>query len=259
MKRDATSPSLSERDEAIILANKVLDRINADPDDDLCVLARQFLRAVEATMSETGTLYDEWRHLNAVLDEGDLMDFVAAAAEHIKNHPDDQSLHGRQSRLLLSLARRSATRATIAETTAYCEAGGKAIGEHVAALGRECDKNGALIRKLDTAAHEFRGTGAHRWLTQTLEEAIAALRETPSATLGLELVREARKRIQNDTDKWVKAGHPMSPHAVPIAVIDELIRAVERGEYVQPCSTCCGDYDSLTGRCADCPHDGDGG
>ena len=32
---------------AVNLANKVLDRISADPDDDLATLARQFLRAQE--------------------------------------------------------------------------------------------------------------------------------------------------------------------------------------------------------------------
>jgi hypothetical protein len=39
--------TMSEKEFAIILANKVLDRINADPDDDLAVLARQLLRALE--------------------------------------------------------------------------------------------------------------------------------------------------------------------------------------------------------------------
>lgn len=39
---------MNERDRAILLANKVLDHHNADPDDDLAVLARQFLRAIEA-------------------------------------------------------------------------------------------------------------------------------------------------------------------------------------------------------------------
>lgn len=38
---------MSERDEAIALANRVLDRPSGDPDDDLAVLARQFLRALE--------------------------------------------------------------------------------------------------------------------------------------------------------------------------------------------------------------------
>jgi hypothetical protein len=41
------APGMSEKEVAIILANKVLDRINADPDDDLAVLARQLLRALE--------------------------------------------------------------------------------------------------------------------------------------------------------------------------------------------------------------------
>jgi hypothetical protein len=38
---------ISETDEAVIIANKILDRVNADPDDDLAILARQFLRARE--------------------------------------------------------------------------------------------------------------------------------------------------------------------------------------------------------------------
>jgi hypothetical protein len=38
---------LSEKGEAIILANKILDRPYADPDDDLAVLSRQLLRALE--------------------------------------------------------------------------------------------------------------------------------------------------------------------------------------------------------------------
>ena len=38
---------LEEKVAAIVLANKILDRVNADPDDDLAILARQFLRALE--------------------------------------------------------------------------------------------------------------------------------------------------------------------------------------------------------------------
>ena len=38
---------MSEKEQAIILANKVLDRPYGDPDDDLAVLARQLLRALE--------------------------------------------------------------------------------------------------------------------------------------------------------------------------------------------------------------------
>jgi hypothetical protein len=38
---------MTELEQAVLLANKVLDRVNADPDDDLAILARQFLRARE--------------------------------------------------------------------------------------------------------------------------------------------------------------------------------------------------------------------
>lgn len=40
--------SESEKDFAVRLANKVLDDASRDPDDDLSVLARQFLRALES-------------------------------------------------------------------------------------------------------------------------------------------------------------------------------------------------------------------
>ena len=36
-----------ERQRAIELANKILDRPSGDPDDDLAVLSRQLLRALE--------------------------------------------------------------------------------------------------------------------------------------------------------------------------------------------------------------------
>jgi hypothetical protein len=39
--------SEGEKEQAITLANRVLDRTGADPDDDLAVLARQLLRALE--------------------------------------------------------------------------------------------------------------------------------------------------------------------------------------------------------------------
>ena len=38
---------MKEAEEAIRLANKILDRINDDPDDDLAVLSRQLLRTRE--------------------------------------------------------------------------------------------------------------------------------------------------------------------------------------------------------------------
>lgn len=42
------SGELTERAIAIALAGKILDRVNADPDDDLAILARQLLRTNEA-------------------------------------------------------------------------------------------------------------------------------------------------------------------------------------------------------------------
>lgn len=38
---------MSEKEEARVLANRILDRINGDPDDDLAILSRQLLRADE--------------------------------------------------------------------------------------------------------------------------------------------------------------------------------------------------------------------
>lgn len=38
---------MSEREEAIRLANRVLDKPHIDPDGDVCMLARQFLREIE--------------------------------------------------------------------------------------------------------------------------------------------------------------------------------------------------------------------
>jgi hypothetical protein len=52
-RRLGTPPWISfeknEKDHAIKLANHILDRLSGDPDDDLAVLARQFLRALEGT------------------------------------------------------------------------------------------------------------------------------------------------------------------------------------------------------------------
>lgn len=38
---------MTEKQEAVVLANRVLDRPSADSDDDLAILARQFLRLRE--------------------------------------------------------------------------------------------------------------------------------------------------------------------------------------------------------------------
>lgn len=39
---------MSEIEEALVLANRILDRPNADPDDDLAVLSRQLIRVTES-------------------------------------------------------------------------------------------------------------------------------------------------------------------------------------------------------------------
>ena len=38
---------MTEKEQAIALANRVLDKPYVDPDGDICLLARQFLRALE--------------------------------------------------------------------------------------------------------------------------------------------------------------------------------------------------------------------
>lgn len=46
----------TEHEETIQLANRILDRVNADPDDDLAMLARQFLRAEAIVARQVGAL-----------------------------------------------------------------------------------------------------------------------------------------------------------------------------------------------------------
>ena len=41
---------MPEREDAIRLANKILDDASRDPDDDLSMLSRQFLRALEGNV-----------------------------------------------------------------------------------------------------------------------------------------------------------------------------------------------------------------
>ena len=51
----------SERDDAIQLANKILDRPSADPDDKLALLSRQFLRALEVIEAQEKRLKEvDW-------------------------------------------------------------------------------------------------------------------------------------------------------------------------------------------------------
>ena len=53
---------MAELDDAIRLATKVLDRVSADPDDDLAMLARQFLRSRELITELREASYD-YAHL----------------------------------------------------------------------------------------------------------------------------------------------------------------------------------------------------
>ena len=50
---------MTELSDAILLADKVLDRVSADPDDDLAVLARQFIRAQEQLANAYRTIDDQ--------------------------------------------------------------------------------------------------------------------------------------------------------------------------------------------------------
>jgi hypothetical protein len=50
--------SESEFEDTVLLANKILDRISADPDDDLAMLSRQFLRACEELERLRGVVED---------------------------------------------------------------------------------------------------------------------------------------------------------------------------------------------------------
>ena len=55
-------PRSNEKRFAIRLANKILDRISGDPDDDLAVLSRQFLRALEREepRRDEREAFEEW-------------------------------------------------------------------------------------------------------------------------------------------------------------------------------------------------------
>lgn len=58
----ADKPMVSERGRALILAAAVLDRPNADPDDDMAVLARQLNRAHEAAETMRAALLEIRNH-----------------------------------------------------------------------------------------------------------------------------------------------------------------------------------------------------
>jgi hypothetical protein len=60
-------PEVSEYQEAIALANRILDRTHGDPDDDAAILSRQFLRSVERLAHCRETLFESCipRHVAA--------------------------------------------------------------------------------------------------------------------------------------------------------------------------------------------------
>ena len=47
---------MTEPEQAVAIAHKVLDRVNADPDDDIAVLARTLLRSMEMRCNICGFL-----------------------------------------------------------------------------------------------------------------------------------------------------------------------------------------------------------
>ena len=69
---------MTELAETIILANRMLDRINADPDDALAMLSRQFLRAREE-IAQSRKLCQLWIDQGAK--QGQLITELALALE----------------------------------------------------------------------------------------------------------------------------------------------------------------------------------
>ncbi|RTL72373.1 MAG: hypothetical protein EKK41_05120 [Hyphomicrobiales bacterium] len=78
----------SETDEAIVLANRILDRPNADPDDDLAILARQFLRSDSAYRSIKDTLYQSEDRAKAAEDR---LSEIEEQVSDLIPHPDHTS------------------------------------------------------------------------------------------------------------------------------------------------------------------------
>lgn len=69
---------MNERYQAIELANKILDRPSADPDDDLAVLARQLVRTSEA-LTTTGLALVMARR--RIVDDGECLRAIAKGLE----------------------------------------------------------------------------------------------------------------------------------------------------------------------------------
>jgi hypothetical protein len=77
---------VSEREDVITLANRVLDRVNADPDDDIAILARQLLRThdrereLREALQESIKLQSHYAMLLNGWDGGKRIQFASADA-----------------------------------------------------------------------------------------------------------------------------------------------------------------------------------
>jgi hypothetical protein len=63
---------MTQKQETRILANKILDRINADPDDDLAMLSRELLRADEVIQRMRSAACNACQILDVVKQEWDV-------------------------------------------------------------------------------------------------------------------------------------------------------------------------------------------
>jgi hypothetical protein len=89
-----------ENEETRILANKILDRVNADPDDDLAMLSRQLLRADEriaALEEERDRLHEQFSvHDSALKSAYGKLATLRAENERLKElSPKPECLCGR--------------------------------------------------------------------------------------------------------------------------------------------------------------------
>jgi hypothetical protein len=94
---------VNELDEAIILAKKVLARTSADPDDDLAMLARQFLRSreriqdLQSLMARAADALEFWmkdlasteqQYVDAAMRDERLLAELRKAADLMRERPD---------------------------------------------------------------------------------------------------------------------------------------------------------------------------
>lgn len=140
-----------ERTQAIVVANRLLDEPYADPDDDLRMLARQFIRAVE-TKAPHATL-------------NDYLALVDSLEYHLRNACHDLSVGGDKAAAKeASNDLRVAIANLLAQTGSGVNAQPIPVTEIVAALERESANTDTDPRWL--AAVELRRMAA--WEARTL-------------------------------------------------------------------------------------------